>query len=83
MNEICPACGSHQTVKGQCHGPLFKAPEIVFTPEHLKMIVLDKTSVNVQGKSKNMFSACIDCGHLWAKIDPKELENKITKYGKR
>ena len=79
----CPRCKSDRIVIGryfnpkpirqqQAHAPRFK-------PDGLKKHTLFDPSVAIRGGEK--FHACLDCGFLWSRVDPKRLTKSIQKNG--
>lgn len=72
---------------GRYFGPLGSSPSGSsganqpprFTPDGLKSFTLSDPSVAIREKSK--FLACLDCGFLWATVDPKKLRRTVEKNG--
>jgi len=79
----CPGCKNERIARGryfnpkaitkqQAHPPRFK-------PDGLKKFTLFDPSVAIRGGEK--FLACLDCGFLWSRVDPKKLTKSIQKNG--
>ncbi len=73
----CERCNSEKVVKGKIFNQVdYVAPEAFFRPKELKPFTL--FGIHVQVK-KNDFSACTECGFVWATIDAGKLTKIITK----
>ncbi|MDF7809648.1 hypothetical protein P4E94_19575 [Pontiellaceae bacterium B12219] len=79
MNEICPSCQSQKTVSGRFLDQASLGVTPMFRPDGLKAFSMVGTDVRVPNGNK--FNSCLDCGLLWAKVDPDKLKKVITKHG--
>jgi hypothetical protein len=70
----CPQCGSSRNIGGCVNPPCERQR---FAPEGLRFLTF-KTQVPIL----EAFLACFDCGHLWSKVSPKELETLVMERGK-
>jgi len=70
----CPQCGSTRNIGGRVDN---EGDRQNFWPKGLRFLTF-KTHVPVL----EVFLACFDCGHLWAKVSPKELESLVVEKGK-
>ena len=75
MDAQCPQCGSTRNISGFVGHP--RKPPEAFAPNGLRFLTL-RTTIEVQ----EAFRACFDCGHLWSKVSPTELESLVTEKGK-
>ena len=68
----CPCCNSKEVRAGVLLGhkhlrrPLFSLDTDSFIPKHF--LKLPKVGL-----------ACLECGHFWAKLDPTELEEHVSR----
>ena len=81
MNEKCPECGSINTVSGRYLDQAGAGLAPVFRPDGLKHLTLGGTDVRVP--SKDRFTACLDCGLLWARIPAEKVAKVMVKKGKQ
>ena len=70
----CPQCGSTRHIGGRV---VNEGDRQHFWPKGLRFLTF-KTHVRVL----EAFLACFDCGHLWSKVSPKELETLVIEKGK-
>ena len=70
----CPQCGSTRNIGGRVDN---EGDRQNFWPKGLRLLTF-KTHVPVL----EAFLACFDCGHLWSKVSPKELESLVIEKGK-
>lgn len=79
MKTTCPACASTRCVPGRL---LLSGTDdgwvTRFYPKGLRFLTLKKAVSLINGQS---FSACLECGHVWNKLDPVELRALLEKNG--
>jgi hypothetical protein len=79
----CPGCKGDRVVRGRYFNPKAvqkqqaRAPR--FKPDGLKKFTLFDPSVAIRGREK--FHACLDCGFLWSRVEPRKLTKSIQKNG--
>ena len=78
-DKTCPECGSSHVVVGRCYDPMFGAYGHVFKPHGIRFWSFGKTTLPV--KSADQYQSCLDCGLLWARVNPKALTKIVTKHG--
>ncbi len=78
MEIACPQCKSKKIVEGRVYNqPDYIAPRAYFRPNGLKFFAI--LGVNV--RMENRFFSCLECGFVWAKIDPQQLRRVLTESG--
>jgi len=73
----CPKCNSEKTIKGKVFNQVdYVSPEAFFRPKELKHFALFGIHTRI---NKNDFSACIQCGHIWADVDSKKISDVVKR----
>ena len=70
---LCPCCGSPRVGEGLLATGGVDAIE--FKPGHQRFLSVSLRS-GVRPESRR-FRACLDCGHLWGRLDPGDLRQFI------
>ncbi len=76
MFEKCPNCQGPHIGEGQL--PIEPA---VFSPGALRFRSFRLVWDTGVAPGSSRFWACLDCGHLWGRIDPERLGHFIVKHG--
>src|SRR4051812_39959652 len=71
----CPGCGGLKTIAGSMPGP--DAGSSRFVPDHTRLF-FNRSGVEL---ARPRFRACLDCGLVWAAIDPARVRAFITEFG--
>ena len=79
MSEACPACGATRCVDGSLSYLGDDSNPATFHPRCIKWF--SWASVRLQ-KNETM-RACQDCGLVWSKCDPLELQDLLLKRGNK
>ena len=69
----CPQCGSTRNIGGRVNN---EGDRHNSWPKGLRFLTF-KTHVPVL----EAFRACLDCGHLWSNVSPKDLESLVIEKG--
>lgn len=78
MADKCPECGSEKIAGGiVISQPDYVTRGAYFRPKELKPFTLFGINISFP----NNFSACIDCGFIWAKVKADKLKSVISKKG--
>jgi len=79
MPSTCPKCGSQHAARGTVLNlPDYFRPTAYFKPKGLRSFVITGITVNF----KNNFFSCVDCGLVWASLDPEKLRTVIRRKAK-
>lgn len=74
----CSQCGGERITQGRIFNQIdYIAPAAYFRPEGLRPFALLDVNIRI----KNVFLSCIDCGFMWAEIDPDKLRKVIGQKG--
>jgi DNA-directed RNA polymerase subunit RPC12/RpoP len=78
----CPACNCERLVPGRYFNPRAfhdcqRRPP-AFRADGIKQFTIQDPSVLVLNRK---FTACLECGVLWARLNPSALELSLSKYG--
>ena len=77
----CVQCNSKKVLKGRIFNQVdYVSPEAFFRPKELKPFSLFGINIRVK---KNDFSACAECGFVWATINIPELIEVVAKSGRK
>ena len=73
----CVGCGSKKILKGRIFNQSdYVSPQAFFRPKELKPFALFGVNVRVK---KNDFSACLECGLVWATVNSGALTEVVIK----
>lgn len=77
---LCPACNVNQSVEGDL---MVAGSEDGyakdFYPKGLRFFALRRS---VRLSKEQGFTACLNCGHVWGKLNPNELSELIARSRK-
>ena len=76
----CPQCKSPKLVDGAIPGAEGQ-PIDGFQPKETRLLQKLFGMPRVRLLDSSRFRACADCGLVWSKVDPRELEDFIQKHG--
>jgi hypothetical protein len=77
---VCPACQKEQSVAGKLMLSGADSGWVTkFYPDGLRFWTLSRSVSLSDGQ---LFYACTNCGHVWARLDPKELTSLIQRSKK-
>ena len=78
--KACPSCGSERIAAGRISAQDWAAS---FQPDGIRSFqlgvpfLMTRSSVHVEKAH-----ACVDCGHIWLRVPPQQLQAVIEKWGK-
>ena len=82
-SNTCPSCKNERIVQGRYFDirTLTQRQSLPprFRPDGMKKFTLFDPSVAIRGGEA--FAACLDCGFLWSRVDPKKLTKSVLKNG--
>jgi hypothetical protein len=74
----CNSCNSEKIVQGRIFNQVdYISPAAYFRPSGLRAFALLDVNVRI----KNVFSACLDCGYMWAHVDQEKVKKIIELKG--
>jgi uncharacterized Zn finger protein len=74
----CAQCNSEKIAQGRIFNQTdYISPAAYFRPNGLRPFALLDINVRI----KNIFYACLECGHLWAQVDQKKVSEIIKVKG--
>jgi hypothetical protein len=74
----CPGCKSGNVVPGKLFNALSGFPPFYFRPKRLKLVTVGDTDVRIDSAG---FTACVDCGLVWANVSSQKLIKIIESSG--
>jgi hypothetical protein len=78
MGEQCPNCKKEKIAEGKIFNqPDYVAPRAYFRPAGLRTFALLGVNIRIE----NRFSACSECGFMWAKLDTSQLIRVLKESG--
>ncbi|MBN3040606.1 MAG: hypothetical protein JW867_05720 [Candidatus Omnitrophica bacterium] len=74
----CCQCGSEKIAQGRVFNQLdYVAPAAYFRPNGLRPFAVFDINIRI----KNIFNGCLNCGFMWAEVDPEKLKKVIIEKG--
>jgi hypothetical protein len=74
----CPGCKSQKVVPGKLFNVLSGFPPFYFRPKGLSLVTVGDADVRIESAG---FTACVDCGLVWATVPSKKLMRIIESSG--
>jgi hypothetical protein len=74
----CCKCNRERVAQGRIFNQIdYVAPAAYFRPEGLRPFAILDVNIRI----KNVFFSCVDCGFMWAELEPEKLRKIIVQKG--